>query len=243
MKDDRFEITPALVLEAYRQGLFPMADDADSSELGWYDPARRGVLPIAGLHVPRRLCNKILKKNPFRVTINRAFGEVIHACALPGPKRQKTWINADIISLYTELHKMGHAHSVEAWEGEHLAGGVYGLALGGAFFGESMFSNRTDASKIALVFLAAHLFHQGFVLFDAQYVNEHLKQFGIEEISRAEYKRRLAKALDLDVQFSSSTTGRGSSSPVPSSGAASSENSVISSETVSRFLQSTTQTL
>lgn len=192
------EITPEMVLRAYCMGIFPMAKSRDATDIGWYDPQRRGVLPVAGLHVPRRLARRV-RQRPYGVTFDRDFRGVIEACA---DTRDDTWINDEIISLYVALHDMGFAHSVEVWDGDMLAGGVYGLAIGGAFFGESMFSVRRDASKIALVHLAARLWRQGFTLLDVQFVNDHLVQFGVEEIPRAEYHRRLAAALGKETSFS-----------------------------------------
>lgn len=192
------EVTPDLLLEAYRAGIFPMAEGRHATDIGWYDPPLRGILPIAGLHVPRRLARTIAKK-PYRVTFDTAFDRVIRNCA---DARETTWINDEIIALYTALHVLGHAHSAEAWDGSVLAGGVYGVSIGSAFFGESMFSVRTDASKIALVHLVARLWKQGYELFDAQYVNTHLKQFGIVEIPRAEYRRLLKRAVARPARFS-----------------------------------------
>jgi leucyl/phenylalanyl-tRNA--protein transferase len=203
------ELTPDIVLQAYRAGIFPMAPHRDSAEINWYDPDPRGVLPIAGLHVSKKL-RRTIKKRPYQVTFNGAFENVMRSCA---DVRPDTWINDDIIALYTALHKQGHAHSVEAWKEEKLVGGVYGIALGGAFFGESMFSTATDASKIALVYLMARLWKQEFELFDTQFVNEHLKQFGVYEMPRNEYRRRLKRALAKEVSFN-----RDQWSPEPSSG-------------------------
>jgi leucyl/phenylalanyl-tRNA---protein transferase len=191
------KVSPDLLLDAYRTGIFPMAEDRHAAELAWYDPPLRGILPIAGLHVPRRLARTIARK-PYRVTFDTDFERVIRNCA---DARETTWINDEIISLYTALHARGHAHSAEAWDGAVLAGGVYGVSIGAAFFGESMFSVRTDASKIALVHLVARLWKQGYALFDAQYVNAHLKQFGIVEIPRAEYRRLLREAVAKQASF------------------------------------------
>jgi leucyl/phenylalanyl-tRNA--protein transferase len=205
------ELTPEIILQAYRAGIFPMAPSRDSAEIGWYDPHERGILPIAGLHVPKKL-RRTIKKQPYRITFDRAFEDVMRGCA---DVRPDTWINDEIIALYTALHKQGHAHSVEAWHEGKLVGGVYGIAMGGAFFGESMFSTATDASKIALVYLVARLWRQGFELFDTQFINEHIKQFGVYEIPRREYHRRLKKALAKEVSFygdqrsSSSSSGLG----------------------------------
>lgn len=202
-------ITPEIVLQAYRMGVFPMAEARDAPEIKWYEAGKRGVLPLDRLHVPRRLVRRI-RQRPYRITFDRAFDGVIRGCA---DTRRDTWINDEIISLYNALHDQGHAHSVEAWDGDVLAGGVYGISLGGAFFGESMFSVRTDASKIALVHLCARLKSLGYALFDTQFVNEHLKQFGVEEITREEYLQRLAPALVKDVAFSVQSSVVGASSP------------------------------
>lgn len=191
------KVTPELLLEAYRAGIFPMAEDRRATDLAWFDPAFRGILPIPALHVPKRLTRTIYKK-PYRVTFDQAFERVIRNCA---DVRDSTWINDEIIALYTALHRQGHAHSVEAWDGRVLAGGVYGISIGAAFFGESMFSVRTDASKIALVYLVARLWRRGYELFDTQYVNEHLKQFGVLEIPRGEYRRLLKKAVAKEADF------------------------------------------
>lgn len=258
------DLTPELILQAYRVGIFPMAPHRDSAELNWYDPDLRGILPIAGLHVPKKL-RRTIRKHPYQITFDRDFEAVMRGCA---DARPDTWINDDIIALYTALHRQGHAHSVEAWQGEKLVGGVYGIAMGGAFFGESMFSTATDASKIALVYLVARLWRQGFELFDTQFTNEHIKQFGVYEIPRSEYHRRLKKALAKKVPFnggqrsSSSSSGLGvAASPggagagVVSEGAAalpltggapsgafSDEKSCDLTDDVGAFLQSITQT-
>lgn len=188
-------LTPDLLLQAYAAGIFPMADNADSDEISWYDPPFRGIIPLdEGFHVPRRLARKI-KQNPFAIRFDTAFENVIRACAAPAPDRPKTWINEEIIRLYTELFRKGHAHSVEVWEKGELVGGLYGVSLGKAFFGESMFSRRTDASKIALVHLVEHLREKEFLLLDAQFLTDHLAQFGAMEIEREDYKNLLRKAI------------------------------------------------
>lgn len=185
-------LTPPQLLAAYAQGLFPMAQSRDDPEIRWYMPEMRGVLPLDAFHVPRSL-RKIAAKRPFDLRIDTAFPAVIRACA----EREETWINPAIETLYTELWRRGFAHSVECWQGDFLAGGLYGVALGGAFFGESMFSRADNASKIALLELVERLRRAGYVLLDAQYVNEHLKQFGILEIPRREYLIQLQKALEV----------------------------------------------
>lgn len=186
------EITPELLLGAYAKGYFPMAQSRDASELHWYYPEKRGVIPLDNFHVPKSLA-KFLKKSSFTFTTDKSFREVITACAT----RDDTWINDKIIELYCELHRLGFAHSVEVWDNNQLVGGLYGVSLGGAFFGESMFSRATNASKAALVHLVSLLRNAGYTLLDAQYVNEHLMQFGIEEIPREEYLQGLEAALRI----------------------------------------------
>ncbi len=231
-------LTPDIILEAYRAGLFPMAAARHGAELRWYDPDPRGVLPIGGMHVPRRL-QQTIRRKPYTITFDRDFAGVIRGCA---ETRDDTWINDEIIALYTALHAQGHAHSVEAWRGGELVGGVYGIAIGSAFFGESMFSIATDASKIALVYLVAKLWRRSFTLFDTQFINPHLLQFGAHEIARSDYHRRLTAA----VQSSGlSSVGWGLSSSAPaSSGAAAGVFSVENScdGEVALFLQSITHT-
>ena len=205
---DRFAFSPETLIKAYSLGVFPMADSADSREIKFYDPEARALIPLAWregarheFHIPRRLARTI-RRQPFTVTINRDFATVIDECAAIRDGRKDTWINRDIRQLYVALHRLGFAHSVEVWEGKTLVGGLYGVGLRAAFFGESMFSRRTDASKIALVHLVARLRAGGFQLLDAQFTNDHLMQFGIHEISRDRFQARLADALaaagDLD---------------------------------------------
>jgi len=188
------EITPELLLPAYSIGLFPMADSADDPELFWVEPDMRGVIPLDGFHVSRSLARTIRRK-PFDIRFDTAFDAVVAACAEAAPDRPSTWINAKIKSLYGTLHRMGHAHSVEAWEGGMLVGGLYGVSLGAAFFGESMFSRRTDASKICLVHLVERLRERGFRLLDTQFTTEHLKTFGAVDVPKIEYEDMLAGAL------------------------------------------------
>lgn len=197
------DITPELLLHAYTIGVFPMARSRRARTIEWYDPQMRGVLPIGRLHVPKRL-RRTIRQAPYRITFDRAFRAVMTGCA---DARKDTWINDKIIDLYTQLHEAGFAHSVEAWRGDELVGGVYGISIGGAFFGESMFSTATDASKIALVYLAARLWKQGYALLDTQFINEHLMQFGVEEIPRDEYHARLGAALELPVVFGGQSSG------------------------------------
>jgi leucyl/phenylalanyl-tRNA--protein transferase len=194
------EITPDLVLRAYRAGLFPMAERRDGDRLYWLDPELRGVQPLDRFHLPRRLARTVLA-NAFEVRCDTAFAEVMHGCAAATPDRPETWINPEIERLFGALHVMGHAHSVECWQDGTLVGGLYGVALGGAFFGESMFSTARDASKVALVHLVARLRLGGFRLLDTQFVTEHLARFGAIEVPRAEYRRQLLLALEVPARF------------------------------------------
>lgn len=194
------EITPDLLLRAYRAGLFPMAESRAGARLYWLDPELRGILPLEGFHLSRRLRRTVLS-GLYQVTANTAFAQVIAACAAPAPGREDSWINPEIEALFTELHRMGHGHSVEAWREGELVGGLYGVSLGGAFFGESMFSRARDASKVALVHLVARLRLGGFTLLDTQFITEHLAQFGAAEIPRALYKQRLAEAVDRPARW------------------------------------------
>ena len=201
---DRFNTTD--LLNCYRRGVFPMADSREDMHLFLMDPDRRGILPLDAFHIPRRL-RKTLLKDPFKVTVDTSFNRVIDACAEPHPSRPATWINTPILNLYSALHREGHAHSVECWNTEgQLVGGLYGVALGGAFFGESMFSRATDASKIALVHLVARLIAGGFKLLDAQFHNPHLEQFGLIEIPRDAFRKRLWEALRIPANFYSLPT-------------------------------------
>lgn len=193
-------LTPELVLEAYRYGLFPMAYGAHSPYINWVCPEMRGQLSVCDLHIPRRLLST-LKQGPFEVRINTAFEEVIAMCAAPHEKRPETWINDQIANVFCRLHEQGCAHSVECWQAGKLVGGVYGLAIGAAFFGESMFSRARDASKIALVHTAARLWKGSFSLFDTQFVNEHIKQFGAYEVPFEDYKKQLFAAINRDADF------------------------------------------
>jgi len=226
-----FQITPDILLRAYATGLFPMARGRDDATLYWVDPERRGVLPLEAFHVPRSL-RKTLRRSPFEVRVDTAFLAVLRGCAAPRPDRPDTWINAEIESLFTELHARGAAHSVECWCEGRLVGGLYGLALGGAFFGESMFSRETDASKVALCHLVARLIAGGFTLLDTQFITDHLARFGAREISRAEYLDRLDQAMQARGAtfhcppelvagamsgFLGGISGAGGSTPTPSS--------------------------
>lgn len=191
-------VTPELLLQAYRAGVFPMAEHRDDPEMFWVDPRKRGVFPLDGFRISRSLA-KTLRRDTYRVTLNTAFGDVIDACA----DRSETWINHDIRVLYEELHHQGHAHSLEVWADDRLIGGVYGVAVGGAFCGESMFSRRRDASKIALAWLVDLLRRTGFVLFDTQFLTHHLASLGAIEITRAEYRAHLAQALQITADITS----------------------------------------
>ncbi|WP_244410129.1 leucyl/phenylalanyl-tRNA--protein transferase [Gluconacetobacter diazotrophicus] len=193
-------ITPDIMLRAYSIGLFPMAPDAESAHLDWYDPDMRGILPLDAFHVPRRLLRTVLSDR-FDIVADRHFEATIRACAAPAPGRETTWINERIVRLFCDLHDMGYAHSVESWQDGVLVGGLYGVAIGGAFFGESMFSRRTDASKAALVSLVARLRIGGFALLDTQFGTAHLARFGGIEIPAWRYKRRLARALALPARW------------------------------------------
>jgi leucyl/phenylalanyl-tRNA--protein transferase len=194
------EITAGLLLRAYASGYFPMAEDADAEELFWFDPPKRGVIPLDRPRVPRRL-RRTVRRNVFEVSFDRDFQAVIEACAEPTADRPKTWINRDIVRLYCELAEAGFAHSVECRHQGRLAGGLYGVSLGGAFFGESMFSRVTDASKVAMVHLLAELRRGGFRLLDTQFVTDHLRQFGGTEIGKADYRRRLERAIGIEARF------------------------------------------
>ncbi len=193
-------ITPQMLLRAYAIGVFPMAEGRDDPNLHWIDPEFRGVLPLDSFHVPKRL-RRILKQGIFEISFDRNFRKVLEECAAPASGREESWINRTIADLCLELHAMGFAHSVEIWQEGELVGGLYGIALGGAFFGESMFSRRPNASKVALVHLAEHLRDRGFSLLDAQFITKHLTQFGAVEIPREAYRLLLEKALELKVDF------------------------------------------
>jgi leucyl/phenylalanyl-tRNA--protein transferase len=193
-------LTPDLLLRAYAAGIFPMAEDADDPEVFWVDPDERGVLPLDAFHLSHRL-RRTVRQDLFEIRCDDAFEAVMRGCAEPRPERPRTWINDEIVRLYTALFRLGFAHCVESWHGGELVGGLYGVALGGAFFGESMFSRVSDASKVALAHLVARLRLGRFRLLDTQFVTHHLRQFGAEEIPRALYRRQLAAALAADAHF------------------------------------------
>lgn len=192
------DVTPELLLGAYAEGVFPMAEDRFDPTLYWYDPEFRGILPLDTFHCPRRL-KKTIRSGLYQVTFDRDFERVIRSCAKPARGRRTTWINDRIVELYTALYERGFAHSLECWKDGELVGGLYGVALGRAFFGESMFSRRRDASKVALVYLAARLKFGGYELLDTQFITDHLQQFGAIEVTRAEYKASLEKAIQSAV--------------------------------------------
>jgi leucyl/phenylalanyl-tRNA--protein transferase len=194
------KLTPEILLRAYAVGLFPMAERRDDPTLFWIDPEKRGILPLDGFHVSRRL-RRTVRSRRYDVSCNTAFGDVVRACAAPGPNREDTWINDEILSLYGDLHALGRAHCVETWLDGELVGGLYGVSLGAAFFGESMFSLARDASKVALVHLVARLVKGGYKLLDTQFVTDHLTQFGVVELPRAGYRELLSEALDDTATF------------------------------------------
>lgn len=189
-------ISPDLLMQAYAIGAFPMAEARDAADIFWIEPRRRGIIPLDGFHASRSLRRRI-RNAPWQVTIDRAFHEVVLGCAA----RPETWINDEIMTLYRALHARGDAHSLEVWEGDLLAGGVYGVALGGAFFGESMFSARRDASKVALAWLVHRLRAGGFALFDVQFLTPHLASLGGVEITARAYRVRLARAITHRADF------------------------------------------
>jgi leucyl/phenylalanyl-tRNA--protein transferase len=189
-------ITPDMLLRAYAAGIFPMAESRDDPSIHWIDPKRRGILPLDKFHISRSLRHRVLHSN-YIIRTNCNFSGVVQGCA----ERDETWINGDIFSLYLALHRSGFAHSLEVWEADALVGGVYGVTLGAAFFGESMFSRRTDASKLALAWLVDRLRTGGFTLFDTQFLTAHLASLGAVEISRADYRSQLAAALQKTATF------------------------------------------
>ena len=192
--DVMIEITPHVLLKAYACGIFPMAESAEDNALYWIEPERRGILPLDRVHVPARLARTI-RRGGFQVRIDSDFEEVVAGCAAPRVGRRSTWINGRIKSLYADLFALGHCHTVEVWDDGKLIGGLYGVHLGRAFFGESMFSKARDASKIALVYLVARLRYGGFQLLDTQFVTPHLARFGAIEVGRSEFQRLLETAL------------------------------------------------
>ena len=193
-------LTPELLLRAYALGVFPMAESRHDSELYWIDPKQRGILPLDRFHVPHSV-RKAVRQRRFEVRVDTAFREVMEGCAEPAPGRPDSWINNEILELYSALHEAGHAHSVEAWRSGRLVGGLYGVAIGATFFGESMFTRDTDASKVALVHLVARLRCGGFELLDTQFVTKHLARFGVTEVPRQRYQALLQRAIAKRADF------------------------------------------
>ncbi|MCA0043289.1 leucyl/phenylalanyl-tRNA--protein transferase [Celeribacter litoreus] len=196
---DHLALSPELLLQAYANGVFPMAETRDDDRLFWVDPKHRGIIPLDGFHLSRSL-KRLIRQDRYQVTFDTAFDAVMEGCA----DREETWINDTIFDLYGQIFDLGFGHSVEVWEGETLVGGSYGLALGTAYFGESMFSRRSNTSKLALAFLVARLKRDGFTLFDTQFLTDHLASLGAIEIPRAEYHERLEEALETVATFNAS---------------------------------------
>ena len=194
------KITKVLLINAYTNGVFPMAKTKSSNEIFWVDPEKRGIIPLKKFHLSKSL-EKTIKSSPYVITFDKAFPEVIRACAMATKGRNETWINGQIVTLFETLSNHGLAHSIECWENNKLVGGLYGLALGGVFFGESMFHKSRDASKVALVYLVARLNKGGFKLLDSQFMTKHLKQFGALEITRHEYLKKLKNGLKVEADF------------------------------------------
>ncbi len=198
--DIAIEITPEVLLKAYACGIFPMAESADDPALYWIEPQTRGILPLDEVHVPKRLVRTI-RSERFEVRTDTDFAGVIDGCAGSRPGRRSTWINGRIRHLYGALFELGHCHTIESWHDGRLVGGLYGVAIGGAFFGESMFSTETDASKVALVYLVARLLRGGFTLLDTQFVTDHLRQFGTIELDKTAFHLELEDALSRRADF------------------------------------------
>ena len=209
------KITPDIIIKAYSAGIFPMSEGRDDDEMFWVDPEHRGILPLDNFHLPRRL-RRTVRQEPYSIRVDTAFEDVVTACAAPASGRWTTWINHEIQALFVELHQRGIGHCVEVWRGDELVGGLYGIALGGAFFGESMFSRQTDASKVVLVHLVARLRLAGFTLLDTQFITDHLRQLGAIEISREYYHSRLPAALSSLVDFNLSGKSLSTSSVLQS---------------------------
>jgi leucyl/phenylalanyl-tRNA--protein transferase len=232
------KITPEILLRAYEMGVFPMAGARDDPEIHWVDPRKRGVFPLQNFHISRSLMRHIIDST-WAIRVNTDFAGVVRGCA----DRPETWINDEIFALYLALHQMGAAHSLEVWEGDDLVGGVYGVTLGAAFFGESMFSRRTNASKTALAYLVHRLIAGGFVLFDTQFLTAHLASLGAVEISRAQYQRQLTQAVQGTASFTPEAYQPLPSSVVASpSAGGSSTGSSTSGRTTSATSQRRTQT-
>jgi leucyl/phenylalanyl-tRNA--protein transferase len=198
--DLSLDITPQVLLKAYAVGIFPMAESADDPGLFWIEPERRGIIPLDSFHVPRRL-SRTVRQAAFEIRIDNNFNAVIDGCAAPGRGRQRTWINARIRRLYSDLFDLGHCHTVEAWQDGELAGGLYGVSIGAAFFGESMFTRADDASKVALVHLVDRLKAGGYKLLDAQFITDHLRRFGAIEVNRRAYQKLLDQAIAGKADF------------------------------------------
>ncbi|NOX40910.1 MAG: leucyl/phenylalanyl-tRNA--protein transferase [Alphaproteobacteria bacterium] len=209
MSVDPPQITPELLLHAYASGVFPMSEGADADEVYWVDPKARGILPVNGFHISRSLSRKI-RTCGYDIRVDSAFSEVVTACA----DRPETWINSQIFGLYAALFDLGFAHSLEVFDGENLIGGIYGVALGAAFFGESMFSRATDGSKIALAYLVDRLRAGGFTLFDTQFITPHLHSLGGREITRDDYHARLASALQVRADFMAQPSSAGTATGI-----------------------------
>jgi leucyl/phenylalanyl-tRNA---protein transferase len=219
-------LTPDLLLCAYASGLFPMANDRYDPTIHWIDPKRRGILPLAHFHQPKSV-RKAVRRGRFEIRVDSAFAQVIEACAEVRPERPRTWLNDELIALYQALHRRGYAHSVESWTAGQLVGGLYGVSLGAAFFGESMFSRVRDASKVALVALVERLVAGGYRLLDTQFVTDHLRQFGAIEMAREQYHRELRRALATPAVFYSDEGGVVSGTPwAPATGATGSAQSI-----------------
>lgn len=201
---ERAALTPDLLLKAYALGVFPMAESRDDPDVFWVDPRRRGIMPLSGFHISRSLARR-LRRGGIEIAVNRDFAGTLRGCA----DRPETWINATIFDLYCALHAGGFAHSIEVWRDDRLVGGVYGVTMGGAFFGESMFSRETDASKVALAYLVDRLNQADFALFDTQFTTPHLRSLGGHDIPRAAYHRLLAEALDRSCDFMAPDTPDG----------------------------------
>ncbi len=198
--DLSLDITPQVLLKAYACGIFPMAESADDPGLFWIEPERRGVIPLDAFHISRRLARTV-RQQRFDIRIDTDFEAVVDGCAAPGRGRQRTWINARIRRLYRELFALGHCHTVEAWQDGELAGGLYGVSIGAAFFGESMFTRADDASKVALVHLVDRLRAGGYKLLDAQFTTDHLRRFGAIEVNRRAYQKLLDQAIAGKADF------------------------------------------
>lgn len=194
---DQMPLSPQILLSAYSQGLFPMSDSYDDPDFFWVSPELRGIIPLEAFHVPRSL-KKVISQNRFEIRINTSFADVMRECAKATQNRPSTWINQIILNAYQQLHEVGHAHSIEAWRENTLAGGLYGVSLRAGFFGESMFSRETDASKVCLAYLVKHMKRLNYILLDTQFTTDHLKRFGAIDIPREDYLDLLSQAMSYD---------------------------------------------